>query len=60
MPSARLTGALPFNGYDIPEILNNTMQGKYSYPESADISSNGKDIIDKFLRNDPKERITLK
>jgi hypothetical protein len=35
------------------------MQGKYSYPESANISSNGKDIIDKFLRNDPKERITL-
>ena len=59
MGRVRLTGALPFNGYDIPEILQNTMEGVYSYPESQPISDKAKDLIDSFLKNKPEERITL-
>lgn len=35
------------------------MTGQYSYPSNIPISPHARDLIDRFLNNDPKERISL-
>jgi serine/threonine protein kinase len=35
------------------------MSGQYSYPYTIPISTHARDLIDRFLKNDPEERISL-
>lgn len=50
-----LSGTLPFNDYNITEILKRTMSGDYNYKEKRwqAISSPAKDLIDSLLKNKP-------
>jgi hypothetical protein len=49
----RLTGTLPFNDFTISDILKNTIEGAYTYPEGPTISSEAKNLIGSLLQNKP-------
>ena len=56
-----LSGTLPFNGHNIPEILQRTLDGNYDFKNSiwTKVSDEAKDLIRSLLQNDPTNRITL-
>ncbi|KAI8969255.1 kinase-like domain-containing protein [Mycotypha africana] len=55
-----LSGYTPFYGEDQTELFECIMQGKYEFEEEywGNISIEAKNLIDKLLTFDPKERIT--
>lgn len=52
------TGNAPFPGNDIKTLKNNILKLKINWP--VQINPEAKDLIEKILRLDPKERITLR
>ena len=52
-----LSGNLPFKGNNIHELENAILYGEYK--KIKDISFEANDIIDRMLRLDPKDRITI-
>ncbi|GAB0488965.1 hypothetical protein MMPV_000180 [Pyropia vietnamensis] len=55
-----LSGALPFDGNNIKEVLRRVRSGKYEFPEAEwrDISDDAKDLVAGLLELDPKKRLT--
>lgn len=54
-----LSGTPPFNGRDDDAIMKAVLKGKYEFKKTkwSGISDEAKDLIDKMLVRDPKERI---
>ena len=52
-----LSGNLPFKGNNIHELENSILYGEYK--KIKDVSLEANDIIDKMLKLDPNERITI-
>ena len=52
-----LSGNLPFKGNNIHELENSILYGEYK--KIKDVSFEANDIIDKMLKLDPNERITI-
>ena len=52
-----LTSEVPFKGNDIDTVKNNIFKVKISWPK--DINIDAKDLIEKILKKNPKERISL-
>ena len=57
---ALVYGKLPFDGSDHVDIKRKIIAGDYSYPDNIKVSDYCKDLIDKMLLTDPKERIEVK
>ena len=57
----RLSGALPFNSYDLSGILQKTLDGAYTLNDRRwkMISEDAKDLVTKLLESDPSDRISL-
>lgn len=57
-----LCGYPPFPGNDHKEIIKNVMKRelKFNHEEFKKSSEESKELIRKFLKKDPDERITLK
>jgi len=57
-----LSGALPFDGNNIKEVLRRVRSGKYTFPEAEwrDISDSAKDLVAGLLEYDPKRRLTAR
>ncbi|KAG1140180.1 hypothetical protein G6F37_010448 [Rhizopus arrhizus] len=55
-----LSGYTPFYGEDQNELFDAIMKGQYEFDEEywSEISDEAKNLIDKLLKHDPKERIT--
>ena len=56
-----LSGYLPFEGETEEEIKSKIFESKYNFDEKYfnNISEEGKDLISKCLKNEPKQRITI-
>ena len=52
-----ITGQLPFEGDDIPIVEENINKANILWPENID--PDAKDLIEKILKVDPKERLNL-
>lgn len=56
---AMLTGTLPFDSEgDYPEVIATVLAGEYTLPKG--LSSPAKDLINRMLQYDPKQRIPMK
>lgn len=56
---AMLTGTLPFDSEgDYPEVIATVLAGIYTFPKG--LSSSAKDLINRMLQYDPKQRIPMK
>lgn len=51
----RLSASLPFNGHNIKEMLQKTIDGYYNFEKRVwrNVSPEAKDLIDKLLVNEP-------
>jgi Ca2+-binding EF-hand superfamily protein/tRNA A-37 threonylcarbamoyl transferase component Bud32 len=56
-----LRGVLPFDANDVKTILQNTEKGEIDLNDEhwANVSPEAKDLVERFLKKDPKERIDL-
>lgn len=58
---AMLTGTLPFDcDGDYPEVIQMVLAGAYAYPKECPVSAYAKDLIDRMLQFDPRQRIPMK
>ena len=54
-----LIGKTPFEGNNENETYNKILSGKYTFPRNIHISKEAKDLIQKILVSNPKERLNL-
>lgn len=54
-----LTGEFPFTGKNFPELKAVIHSGRFMYPKNCNLTDDCKDLIQKMLMVDPKERITI-
>ena len=52
-----LTSVPPFEGKDFDSALHNILKLKINWPKDIDVDA--KDLIEKILKMDPKERLSL-
>ncbi len=58
---AMLTGTLPFDSDgDYSEVIRTVLAGKYQFPRDAHVSGYAKDLINRMLQSDPRQRIAMK
>ena len=52
------TGKTPFYAEEVPETYEKIKRVEWSWPEHLQVSSNARDLVDKLLQFDPKQRLT--
>lgn len=52
-------GKLPFNGTNYPEITKTITSSQHNFPIEVNISDELKDLINKLLIKEPKQRIKV-
>ncbi|EKE41806.1 hypothetical protein ENUP19_0303G0005 [Entamoeba nuttalli] len=53
-------GLMPFDGDTLEELIEKVKVGKFVYPEDIEVPEEVKDLINRMLIINPKERITIK
>ena len=54
-----MTGSIPFNGFNVDDILNKIKQGKYKIPANITLSKEAISFLNAMLQYDPNKRLNI-